>query len=266
MKVDVSDLKYQVSKDFAPDKESTWSFPPERDGWLLAHNSVRGEVVDLKAGITKMISVAPKGCPEWAVKALKVAWSAHYEHIHAHHHNEDDIFFPALSERFKMDAKLSSAHETISYLMEEISSMVEKLSPGDTLTALLSRVEEYEKELLPHLTEEEEGGVLLMRAYFTPEEIAPLIQKVLANGPMVEMGSFIYYMTPEKFRNEFMKEQGIPFFVWYIDFKGRLNTFMDEFARPVEQLKEGKEAIPSGFFAYLGSWMEYVRTYFSPST
>ena len=266
MKVDVTDLKYQVSKDFAPDKESTWSYPPERDGWPLAHNAVRGEIADLKAGITKMISVAPNGCPEWAVTALKLAWSTHYDHIHAHHSNEDDLFFPVLSERIKMDAKLSSAHETILHLMKEISGMVEKLSPGDTLTALLTSVEEYEKELLPHLIEEEECGLLLMRAYFTYGEIAPLVQKIIANGPIVEIGSFIYYMTPDKFRNEFMKEQGIPFFVWYIDLKGSFNTFIDKFVGPIEQLKEGKEATPSGFFAYLGSWVKYVRSCFKLST
>ena len=63
-----------------------------------------------------------------------------------------------------------------------------------------------------------------------------------------------------------MKEQGIPFFVWYIDLKGRFNTFIDKFAGPIEQLKEGKEATPSGFFAYLGSWVEYVRSCFKLST
>jgi hypothetical protein len=34
-KFDATDLKYQVSEDFKPDKTSTWDFPVEKDGWMI---------------------------------------------------------------------------------------------------------------------------------------------------------------------------------------------------------------------------------------
>jgi agmatine/peptidylarginine deiminase len=39
--------KYQVSPEFGPDKTNTWSFPPEEDGWMHAHNAIRGELLIL---------------------------------------------------------------------------------------------------------------------------------------------------------------------------------------------------------------------------
>jgi hypothetical protein len=53
-------------------------------------------------------------------------------------------------------------------------------------------------------------------------------------------------MGIEKFRKEFMKQEGIPFFVWYIDFKSRHKAFAKEFKTPVTALKAGEEAKSGG--------------------
>jgi hypothetical protein len=37
----------------------------------------------------------------WEVKALQAAADAHLEHIHAHHHNEDNLLGPEFEKRFK---------------------------------------------------------------------------------------------------------------------------------------------------------------------
>jgi hypothetical protein len=34
-KFDATDLKYQVSEDYKPDKTSTWHHPEEKDGWVI---------------------------------------------------------------------------------------------------------------------------------------------------------------------------------------------------------------------------------------
>jgi len=44
---------------------------------------------------------------------------------------------------------------------------------------------------------------------------------------------------PEKFRKVFMRQAGIPFFVWYIDFMWRLRLFRREFVTPLEAVKNG---------------------------
>ena len=48
----------------------------------------------------------------------------------------------------------------------------------------------------------------------------------------------------DAFRNEFMKQEGIPGFVWYIDFKSRHDTFVKEFLQPIEAVKNGVEPPP----------------------
>ena len=62
----------------------------------------------------------------------------------------------------------------------------------------------------------------------------------------VEMGSFITTMGVEKFRKEFMPQEGIPGFVWYIDFKARLAIFTKEFTLPIESLKAGEMKTADG--------------------
>jgi hypothetical protein len=40
--------------------------------------------------------------------------------------------------------------------------------------------------MLPHLKEEEEVGLPLLRAYFTQEDILPIIKKLVANETKLE--------------------------------------------------------------------------------
>lgn len=253
MTVDVTDVQYQVSKDFDPDKESTWAHPKEKDGWMLAHNALRGEVGDLEAAISAVAKKYNMDCPGWAVEALQKAWVAHESHVHAHHGNEDELFMPFLSTRIKMDNKVEAEHKEILDIMKKIDDMVKALKAGDKLTNIVATMKEYKTMLFPHLEEEEEFGLVLMRAYFTPAEIGPMVQEIVGKGPIVEMGSFIHYETPDKFRKDFMVQEGIPFFVWYIDFKKRLATFQEEFLKPIETMKKGEEPVEvssTGFFAF----------------
>lgn len=82
--IDVSDPKYQVSPDFKPDKESTWPFLPERDGWVLAHNALRSEMANFREAFE---AIQKRGEPlkAWEVTAIQTAAGGHLEHILAHH-------------------------------------------------------------------------------------------------------------------------------------------------------------------------------------
>ena len=42
--INVQDPCYQADTKFKPDKTSLWKFPPEKTGWVLAHNAIRGEI------------------------------------------------------------------------------------------------------------------------------------------------------------------------------------------------------------------------------
>ena len=151
-------------------------------------------------------------------------------------------------------------HKQIVKDMSEIDGIIKGLKPGDAsmMKPLVESLTKYEVCLLSHLTEEEGSGLVLMRAYFTPKEIAPMVQKIVAKGPTIEMGSVIHYMGGKKPMVEgFMPQEGIPFFVWYLEFSGRLKYFEDNVLKYVEALKTGEapNTEKMGWFAWFKSFI-----------
>jgi hypothetical protein len=80
--IDTTDRKYQVTEQFQPDKESTWKYPAERDGWKIAHNALRGEMALMRETLQVL---RDRALQQWEIHALKEAANAHLVHIHAHH-------------------------------------------------------------------------------------------------------------------------------------------------------------------------------------
>lgn len=201
---------------------------------MLAHNAIRGELVDFRKALHETVQ---RGYLEqWEIAALRSMWSAHSEHVHAHHSNEDEKMNPFLSSRIKLPSKLEADHIELVKQMDEIGKLVNDShpSPIDLQNAWIY----YEAIMLPHLAEEERIALPLMRAYFTPQEIGPVVQDIVSKGPPVEMGSFIHYSGDAAFF-EFMKQEGIPGFVWYLEFKSKRDLFQKVFKRNVEALIAG---------------------------
>jgi hypothetical protein len=71
--------------------------------------------------------------------------------------------------------------------LEKIDGMIKGLKEGDTVDTLTEELVGYETSMLPHLEEEEVECLPLMRAYFTSEEMGPVIQKIIGNGPKVSV-------------------------------------------------------------------------------
>jgi hypothetical protein len=130
-------------------------------------------------------------------------------------------------------------------VLDVLEKMVKELKPGDMIDDLSEEWVGHQTLMLPHLKEEEDIGLPLYRAYFTPKEGAVIVQKIIAGSkakkPKFEFGSFIYVLGVEKFRNEFMVQESIPGFVWYIDFKSKYKIFVRDFVGNVESLKKGEE-------------------------
>lgn len=134
---------------------------------------------------------------------------------------------------------------------------MKELKEGDTVDTLVATWIDYEDNMKPHLVYEEEQGLPLMRAYFTPKEIEPIVQEVVKNGPKHEIGALVYWCTPDYFRNEFMVQEGIPSFVWYVDFQFKLKAYKEVFVKNVEDVKAGIEP-PAPL-----SWYQWFLTMFS---
>ena len=61
------------------------------------------------------------------------------------------------------------------------------MKEGSTVDHLLEEMNNYETMLLPHLLQEEEEALPLMRAYFVPAEIRKLMQIVMKGADPVSL-------------------------------------------------------------------------------
>ena len=86
-------------------------------------------------------------------------------------------------------------HKGLEKVMDKLAEMMRNVKEGGYVADLLAQMVVYEELSLPHFKQEEVECLPLMRAYFTPQEIAPQTQKIINNGPKVEGGSFISAMV-----------------------------------------------------------------------
>lgn len=69
--------------------------------------------------------------------------------------------------------------------LDDLTGMIDDLKEGDSVEEIAVKLKAYQEMMLPHLKDEEDRCLPLMRAYFTQKEIEPLIQKIVASGPKV---------------------------------------------------------------------------------
>ncbi len=63
--------------------------------------------------------------------------------------------------------------------------MVDSLKDGDSVEKIALNLKSYQDDLLPHFKDEEDRCLPLVRAYFTAEELAPTVMKIIGAGPKV---------------------------------------------------------------------------------
>ena len=250
-KINTSDAKWQVSPEFQPDKDDTWKYPTEKDGWVLAHNMIRGEVNDIIKAVESNVSRGTPA-PAWVVESIAQVWTHHQDVVHDHHRNEDDIMNPFMKTRINFPEKLEADHVIVIEKMNDVTECVKALKEGDSLNDLLEKLNAYKTILFPHLLEEEEIALPLLRSYFTPAEVGPVIGEILKVSGRAEIGSFVSSMGEEYFRSTFMKQEGIPFFVWYLKFKGDFNYFEHNIKSTLEALDTG---VPGTTEGKGGAWL-----------
>ena len=209
--------------------------------WYIAHDSIRNELDEFMSALEATIkrNEVPK---EWEKASIRRWWKSHYDHIHSHHMNEDIKLNPFLRERIVYPEKLESDHVVLVDHMKMIDKLVDALSvTGTPLGELSSAWDDYMNMMKPHLLEEEYYGIPLMRAYFKQTEIGKVVQEIVGSktAPREEMGAFIYFLGERKFRDEFMKQEGIPFFVWWLEFKSKFEYYKIEVMPQLEALKTG---------------------------
>lgn len=259
--VDTQDVQWRAGAEYAPDKETMWDYPKEKDRLMLVSNAIRGEVSDLKEALTKLVE---RGTfLTWEIDSFCSAWSEHATHIHAHHSNDENIFHPFLATRIRLPEKLRSHHVDLSRhlnlmagLVAVLAGMVEPPRRSGYVRSILDAMLEYEKMLLPQLAEEELQLLPLMRAYFKPDEVAPIVQKIVRTGPPCQLGSLIHYAGDEAFF-AFMEQESMPGYAWYFDLRSRRDNFRRSFVQNLTAITTGT---PTQQISFLSGWCCQAQT------
>jgi hypothetical protein len=242
MSFDSTDSKYQQSQDYVPDKEMLWEHPAEHDSWVHAHKAIRAELRMIQE-CCEAVQKKGGGLKSWKVQGLQNVFDAHYGFVQQHYAAHDEILAPALVERIQYSAKLTAPPKGIETTLEGLKTLFRNLNVDQdaeaTMTEILSQWCQYRADMEGHLLEEERSGLPLTRAYFTPEEYGVIVQKILASKDKLQLGSFIYHMGPDRMRCEFMKENDIPFFVWYTTFRGAYKLYERRVMDMVYKLESG---------------------------
>lgn len=229
---DPSNPQYQLHAEFPPNKAKTWKIKVQDDGWVLIHNCLRTEIQRLHKILSTLLARSQHSkLQSWEIHSLQYIFQVHFQTVHGHHANEDEILTPVLKQRFLYPTKLEDDHSDIIRHIHILEKSIKELTAEDGtlgIQNLMDSFESYGKSLIPHLLEEEQVGLLLMRAYFTQEEIRPVIAKILSRTQKLEpftLGMMIHNLGEEYVRNTMMRGEGIPFFVWYLFFKRQMKKF-----------------------------------------
>merc|ERR1719330_926342 len=146
---------------------------------------------------------------------------------------------PFMKTRINLPDKLEADHNIIIERMTNVTNCINALKEGSSLDQLSTAMSLYRESLFPHLIEEEEIALPLLRSFFTPKEVRAPLMKILKSSIKEESGSFIHSMGEDYFRSTFMKQEGIPFFVWHLKFKKDYDYFLKNIHSYREAMKKG---------------------------
>ena len=117
----VGDLnQYQKDPAFLPDKTETWVTSKDQDGWVLSHNSLRGELEEMRAALNAISTTKSETTTleAWKLKCLQSIWKYHVDHVVLHQKAEEEVLQPFLETRVKYPTQVSE-HGTISLFVFE---------------------------------------------------------------------------------------------------------------------------------------------------
>lgn len=243
--VDTTDKSLQADPKFPPDKEPLWKYPREADGWVHAHNAIREELKEIKSALE---ALASQQTSDAQVRALKAIFEIHYIHVVDHHYNEDKVVGPTMMKRINLPSKLTTDHTPLHAYLDKLRGMFNQLKAGDSVKDILTTWKAYSEDMCPHLMEEEMVALPLARAYFTPKEFSKIIAQIMKSVPPIALGAFLYWLDGKQGEkaavNKFMKQEGIPWFVYHLQFKKAIRTYKKQFIDPIEALKKGGHPAP----------------------
>ena len=152
-------------------------------------------------------------------------------------------------------------------LLKELKAEAEKIEKRKTTESLELKWREYRKFTEEHFREEETVELPLVRAFLTPKEVSVKIGEIMQKESSFVMGRFFHHMRGKRMAMEFMRQEKVPSFVWYVKFKGDRTHYRKHMESLIQQLLARKrsdvtlchkiqlrEAMQCGDYSWEVSW------------
>lgn len=179
---------------------------------------------------------------------MKSLWDLHAKHVQTHLDASDKFLYPKLGNAFgfqqqKAAKVVQQSHKRINTQINDITDSLTKLEKSkdessyqQSFQNTKEKLQQYQKSLVEESKIRSDCIVPPAQNTISKEEWSDLMKDYIAEGG-VDLGSFIYFMTENKFRNEYLKAKGSPGFVWHVAFKSPFNKFQKRFSSQLKELE-----------------------------
>jgi hemerythrin-like domain-containing protein len=171
----------------APAKLRTPVVPYREDGayewfeqsYLNPHEPLRRFLEELDAAFKADKCGAP-GNRAFAKFYLEFA----FPFVHEHHNSEEQIFFPWVMSKGEMKDSHTLGHPQLLEKLEGLKTHCEAVSDEASWTAgAKEKWSDLAKYMIPHLNEEEEDIIPLIKQHFSPEEEQEMVGNIMKSLP-----------------------------------------------------------------------------------
>ena len=234
------------------------SFPDhvKNNLWTLLDNAQLTEITCMKDAL---LAVQARGtlC-NWEEESIKSWWHHHYEGIVIHAMLITKYWIPILEDRFHYPRPLRGALDALVTQTHKIATMMIHCFEFDNpIESLLKEWIHYEDTVSTFKRYNDNIGVMLYHAYFSPEEDIRNVKgsfdayvdtkKRQGKSPVGKkisgfLAPLIHVVGVEKFRNEIMPRYKFPPIMWDRIFVERYKLYINDIVNLTDALKIG---IPS---------------------
>ena len=149
------------------------------------------------------------------------------------------MLHPMVRTRVAVMAEFETSHEELNNLLTTVDKAIRNRA-FNKASELAPVWHGYRTALYPHLVEEENIMIPLIRAYFTPEEGNQKTKEILATMPKIALGSLLHHIPSGKEGiMTFMARTGYSWHQWYTNVQAIRTNYREQMESKLESLLTG---------------------------
>lgn len=178
------------------------------DGYLYVHRAMRADIANLEAASTRLTSMSKEDAAK-----LQKWFQFFWEMVEVHHVEEDNNFFPDITNRDKSFAPqmqmLSADHQNLHSLVELVAKLLNRIQntadaqEREIVARQLNQLlKNFRETLNDHLAREENVVIASIADHFSLKEQKAMEQKTMKSMPRKHMALLVPWvastMSPEE--------------------------------------------------------------------